>query len=369
MQFLVGVVVLFTVFIALVLVMVNGAASTGWLAWGKGQYELKINLQEAPGIGPNTPVHKNGLLVGRVKSVADMGDHVQVTAAIDKGCELYSNTRCVLRVSVLGDATIEFITRPARPGEPAPHLLATGDVVRGQVQPNSMEALADLGNEFRHAAVSVQHAGDEVAKLAKSFNDMLGNDQETSRVSQLVDQSNVAMQQFARTMTSVNEILGDDSPEDRQMRQRLRNGLNEVPDAVHEARLTMRNFDVVLKSADENLNNLKGFTEPLGRNGETIAKSIIDSVQGLDHLLEEFNVLAQALNSREGTLGQIIHNPELYNNLNQLICNANYVVTRVNDLVARLRPVVDDARVFMDKIAREPGRLIGGALNRSPGIK
>ena len=38
-------------------------------------------------------------------------------------------------------------------------------------------------------------------------------------------------------------------------------------------------------------------------------------------------------------------------------------------LTARLRPIVEDARVFMDKIAREPGRLVGGALNQGPGIK
>ena len=31
--------------------------------------------------------------------------------------------------------------------------------------------------------------------------------------------------------------------------------------------------------------------------------------------------------------------------------------------------VTEDARVFMDKVAREPGRIVGGALNRGPGIK
>jgi phospholipid/cholesterol/gamma-HCH transport system substrate-binding protein len=314
-------------------------------------------------------VHKNGLLVGRVKSVADMGDHVLVTAAIDKDCKLLSNTECMLRVSVLGDATIEFVSRRLRPGEEAPRLLADGDVIPGEVQTNSMEQLADLGTKFKDAAISVQNAGDEVAKLAKYVNETLGSDKEGGRVSQLIDKTNVAMDEFGRTMTSVNEILGGASDEDRQMRQRLRQGLNEVPDAVRDARVTMRNFNVVLESADKNLHNLEGFTQPLGRNGESIAKSIIDSVESLDKLLEEFTVLAQALNSREGTLGQLIHNPELYSNLNQLSCNANFVLERINDLVARLRPVIEDARVFMDKIAREPGRLIGGALNKGPGIK
>jgi phospholipid/cholesterol/gamma-HCH transport system substrate-binding protein len=369
MQFRVGVVVLLTVLIAMILVMINGPLPTGWLPWGQQQYYIKIELSGAPGVGPGTPVHKNGLLVGRVKSVADTGDHVEVTAAIDQQCKLYSNTECVLRVSVLGDATIEFISRPSRPGEEAPRLLVDGDVIRGEVQPNSMEQLAELGSDFAGAANSLQDAGDEVAKLAKQINETLGGEKEEGRVSKLVEKTDLAMDQFAQTMTSFNEILGGTSPEDRQMRERLKQGLSEVPDAVHDARVTMRNFNVVLESADKNFRNLEGFTEPLGRKGESIANSIIQSVEGLDKLLEEFTVLAQALNSREGTLGQLIHNPELYSNLNQLTVNASFVLERINDLVARLRPVVEDSRVFMDKIAREPGRLVGGALNKGPGIK
>jgi phospholipid/cholesterol/gamma-HCH transport system substrate-binding protein len=369
MQFLVGVVVLFTVLIALILVMINGPVPTGWLPWGPQPYYVKINFPEAPGVSPGTPVHKNGLLVGRVASVTDMSDHVQVTAAIDKGVKLYSNTECVLRVSVLGDATIEFISRPPKPGEPPPTLLADGAVIEGHVQANSMELLSELGADIKRAANSVEDAGDEVAKAAKTINETFGTETEKGRVSKLIDKTDNAMDQFAQTMTSVNEILGGSSPEDRQMRQRLKQGLSEVPDTIHDARVTMRNFNVVLESADKNLHNLEGFTEPLGRNGENIANALIESIAGLDKLVEEFTVLTQALNNREGTLGQLIHNPELYNNLNQLTCNANYVLARINDLTARLRPVVEDARVFMDKIAREPGRLVGGALNRGPGIK
>ena len=77
-------------------------------------------------------------------------------------------------------------------------------------------------------------------------------------------------------------------------------------------------------------------------------------------------MLTQALNNREGTIGQLIHDPQLYENLNRLMCNANQVFVQVNELTLRLRPVVDDARVFTDKVAREPGRIITGGLNPSP---
>jgi hypothetical protein len=42
---------------------------------------------------------------------------------------------------------------------------------------------------------------------------------------------------------------------------------------------------------------------------------------------------------------------------------------RINDLTMRLRPIVDDACDFMDKIVRESGRIVGGALASGHGIK
>jgi phospholipid/cholesterol/gamma-HCH transport system substrate-binding protein len=198
------------------------------------------------------------------------------------------------------------------------------------------------------------------------------------------------MEQFAITMTSVNQILGEEPvevmrpvdgqpvlesappaggqppPDGRQMRQRLRQGLEELPDAVREARITMQEFRDVLESAEKNFKNLEGFTEPLGRNGEGIAQSIVEAIEGLDKLVEEFTVLSQSLNSREGTLGQLIHDRQLYENVNRLVHNANQVVLQVNDLSLRLKPVVNDARIFMDKVAREPGRVVTGGLHPSP---
>ena len=36
-----------------------------------------------------------------------------------------------------------------------------------------------------------------------------------------------------------------------------------------------------------------------------------------------------------------------------------------DDIAFRLKPVVNDARIFMDKVATEPGRIITGGLNPS----
>ena len=120
----------------------------------------------------------------------------------------------------------------------------------------------------------------------------------------------------------------------------------------------------VTEEAEENLRNLRGFTQPIGDQGEEIVTKLNRSAGRLDEVLIQFQTFAEMLNSGEGTVGQLVHNPELYQNLNRAAQNIEY-------LSRQLRPIVNDARVAVDKVARNP-RMLGvqGALQRrTSGIK
>jgi hypothetical protein len=151
----------------------------------------------------------------------------------------------------------------------------------------------------------------------------------------------------------------------QQMRQRLRQGLDELPDAIHEFRATMRDSRVVLQSAERNFKNLETFTEPLGQKGPEISEAILRTVAGLDQVLRDFGEVAKALNNRQGTIGRLIHEDQVYENANRLMFNANKVLGDIDQLLFNLKPIIADARVLMDKIATEPGRIISGAINPS----
>lgn len=388
MQFRVGVVVLATLIIGALLMTLNSPLPTGWLPWGGGTYEIAIQLDEAPGIGPNTPVRKNGLLIGRVGSVEDLDDRVVVRANIDKDRKIFAQYTPVVRTSVLGDSTIDFITRSVPQGTQP---VQDGEVMNGRVEPNPFEAIAkfaDLKGDLQTTIDSLGKAGEEVAKLAKQVNEAFGGEGEEGRIGRLVETTERAMSEVGSAAASFNEILGAEAPtvpqplnRDAPMpphqaladgaaagqstRARLKQGLNDLPDLVHESRVTLQEFRQTLDLANKNFRNLEGITEPLGRRGEQISKSIIDSMDGLDRLIEEFTVLGQAVNSPTGTVGQLIHDRQLYDNLNRLLANANHVVLQANDIAKRLQIVVEDARVFMDKVAREPGRIVGGAVHPS----
>jgi phospholipid/cholesterol/gamma-HCH transport system substrate-binding protein len=350
--------VMATGIIAALLVTLNSPSPKGWAILGRGTYHVTIELEQAPGIGPNTPVRKNGILIGRVAAVDDLDDRVAVRATIDAGRRLFKQYACQVRTSVLGDATIEFVACPLPP-DATP--LVDGAVVKGTVVGNPLDMLANIQGDLKVTINSLGRAGDEVAGLADRVNTAFGdNKTEQGRVPRLLDKMEVSIEDFSRSTRTLNDFFGDP----------------ELKASVHDVRVTMGDFRTATQEvrsmtaeASKNLKNLEGFTEPLGRNGEQVAKAFIDSLEGLGKVVEELTVLTQSVNNREGTIGQLIHNPELYNNANRMICNSNQVVLQISELTARLRPIVEDARVFMDKIAREPGRLIGGALNNGPGIK
>lgn len=394
MQFRVGVVVFATVIVGGLLATLYDPLPTGWLPWGHSTYRIGIELPQAPGIGPNSPVRKNGILIGRVDSIEDKGNGVVVHTDVETDRPILTNQVPHIRTSVLGDATIDFI---AGPTNVTPQPIADGAVIPGVVDPQPLDAIAKLGDlqeEFAAASRALTRAGNEVGDLAVRVNNAFGDETEEGRVTRLLDSTEHAMNQFAQTMSAVNEIIGDPAtnmqppavtpqqptvqppnvqppgvgqpPTDgQQMRQRMRQGLNEMPDAIREARITMQEFRKSLDLANKNLRNLEGLTEPLGARGDEIAESLIHAVQGLDKMVEDFNTLTVALNNPNGTIGRLIHDGKVYENLNRLMCNANAVLIQVDGFVKSLEPIRNDVRVFTDKIAREPGRIVTGGLQPS----
>jgi phospholipid/cholesterol/gamma-HCH transport system substrate-binding protein len=392
MQFRVGVVMFATMIIGGLLATLNSPLPTGWLT-GRGTYDIKIELPEAPGIGQGTPVRKSGLLIGKVHMIEDLDDRIVVHARIDGGRRLFPQYRCQVRTTVLGDATIDFAVAPVPPGTTP---LADGATVTGAVVGNPLDTIANLEDDLQVTIRALGDAGREVTNLAQRVDKAFGDETQEGRVDTLLETTERAMRELGNAAAAFNDILGEevatDQPSSQNQstgrpaaalanfqqqqpdvvvqiptttRDRVKQALNDLPDAVNEFRSTMRQFNEVLESADRNFTNLESFTEPLGRSGEQIANSIVQSVEGLDKLVEEFTVLSQSLNNRGGTIGQLIHDPKVYENLKRLIHNANQVVLQVNDLTVQLKPVIHDARVFMDKVAREPGRVVTGGLNPS----
>jgi phospholipid/cholesterol/gamma-HCH transport system substrate-binding protein len=345
-------------------------------------YTVYVEFSEAPGIAPDTPVRKNGILIGRVTKVALTGDHqerVRVTLAIDDDKVILHSDIVRISVSLLGDAEIQIIPAGEKqPGDASPvtqnggRLRVTlvadkgdanpstpvkpGETIQGSVANNPTQTFANLEPEMLKAARSLTAASDEVNKLAKDINKLLGTNND--QIDRLMNKTERSLDLLAKTMTNIDSIIGD--PETNA---RMRQSISDLPGTLKELRDVLTSVQRTSSRAERNLENLEGFTKPLGQRGESLITSADQSVHRLDELLAQMQQFSRQLNSREGSLGQLMYNPQLYQNLNE-------AATNVNDLSRQLKPILCDVRAFSDKIARHPEVLgVKGAMQSSTGIK
>lgn len=349
------------------------------------RYDLYVNFPNAPGVSVGTPVRKAGITIGRVKDVQFLpdGEGVQLTLQIDGNRQVYDDEKCrISTASLLGDAVVEFyrpipripngaessqtstsgvnLTLAAQVRQGERQAVPAGEVLQGEVAPGPADVVVSLEDDMRRALGAVELAAGKINVLAENFNSVVGDNQDAlPRILQKVEHD---LDQFDRTMTAMEGMFGD-----KELQQRLKGTLQDLPDAVADARLTMdqmrksfEGFEKIVGRADRNLENLEKFTGPLGERGPRMAEDIESSIKNVDALFEQLVEFGERLNAKEGSLARFLDDDEIFDRVSRVALNAE-------DITRRIRPIIDNLTVASDKIARDPGILgVRGALDKRP---
>ncbi|MCA9104961.1 MAG: MCE family protein [Planctomycetales bacterium] len=365
-QFRVGIVVIASVIIGVILVLYFGEGF-------KPKYSLFLKTDMAPGVSKGTPVMKNGIRIGRVSGVETQEDGVLLTLQIDEGEQVYSGEVCEFVSSPLaGDTTLNFVQGIERGDQ----LLNGDSVLQIKVGPRSQEVLemvVDLKDSVEQAFTSIRDAGDairvtseEVASISRRVNTALGDEDSEFRLffrdlRSATARAEMAIENLNKVIGHVEEIVGDEG-----IKTKIRSSLDEFPMLVAEARETLQQAQGLVdryssagERLDRNLANIEPLTEALGANGDEFALELRDTLHRVNGLAAELETFTSALNNSEGSLGLMIHDPELYEHLNSSMAN-------IEDITLRLRPLVNDLRGFADRVNRDPGVIVRGALDGGP---
>ncbi|MBM4022881.1 MAG: MCE family protein [Planctomycetes bacterium] len=350
MQFRVGVVVLATAIIAGILVVLFGDLPS----LVQSTYPVRMRFADARGIADGTPVRKNGILVGRVSSVTlDERGGVSVVADVDSYVPVYRDEQPRIAATLLGDAEIQLVPGAIRPPR---QRVAADEVLTGAVSRDPFEMFATLEPKLGTALESLTEASAAVTKLSGDVDRLLLGDD--NNFGELVRKTDKAIDEFSKAMANINDVMGDP-----QTRESLKRTLGEMPAVLGDLRATVQGMGTTLESADHNLRNLEGLTKPLGDRGPGMVAQIDATIGRLDEVLQQAVLFTKALNESDGTLGRLVRDPRVYEDLSAAAAN-------VKNLSRDLRPIMDDIRVFSDKIARHPESLgVRGALDRRPGLK
>lgn len=367
MQFRVGVVALATLFITGILVVMFGKLPTIM-----GSYTVYVRFGYAPGITDGTPVRKSGVLIGRVSEVAlaDHQEQVLVTLKIDKNKHVFKNEDCfITRDSLVGDAALAFRPNPKK-ASLRNQRIEDGATLVGEVldDPTGLkQALQGPINTVTETGEALTQASRQLGSAAKKVDELL--DSERQRIHDVLENASESLKAF-RT------VIGDP-----QTQQRLGEAMRKLPD-------TLDNMNRTFHSADE---SLRAFSRRTGPDQRTAVERMVETIELTDRALRKFSestdpskpppvdqiadavtnineitrLLRQVLDRidrGDGSIGALLNDRQLYDRLNRAARN-------VEQVTRDIRPIVQDAKVFSDKISRHPGVLLRDAVRPGAGVK
>lgn len=381
-RFGVGVLVVASLVIAVILILFFGAAPNFFAE----KYTVTIRFDAAPGVATDTPVRKNGVQIGRVSAVQLLDeDGVDLTLELDGEYVVRAGElpRIGTGSIITGDAVVEFV--PPTPeslverfdgtgGSPEDGLLdeietmlastpiKDGDFLSGgRVAPDPLDTLVNMQASFATTLTAIETAGNQVTALALDVRRMIGSgDGELQKIAQKTE---VTIDNFNETLDAIERLFTDPN-----LKTSIDTLAMRLPELVNEAQLVMQQtentlaaFEDVGRAAEATMQNVSEFTAPLGEHGEQIVGDAMRALQNLDALLADLRIVATRFSTNEGTVARLLDDDELYYTFINTLHN-------IETLTRRLQPVVEDARIFTDKAARDPGSVIDlrGALQGRP---
>ena len=218
-------------------------------------------------MAPSTPVSINGLKVGKVKSVDFTNDgsaNLIVTLAIESDFEFSENSKVQLYdASLLGGKGVNIL--PAFDGA---GIAKSGSYLKGVSSAEGLSGMIDK---------KIKPMQDQAELVMSNANNLLGN------VNGLLDSI-----QINKTLLDLNKTLLS---------------YKKTSEILNEILITNKG------TLSATLSNFSQISNRI--NGDTLASTI----QNLDKSLQSLNLLLTQLNKGEGTLGKLIKDDAIYNNL------------------------------------------------------
>lgn len=385
LRFRVGVVVLAAMIIGVVLIVLVGDLPNPF----SSKKVIRIRFPSAPGVTAGTPIRKSGITIGRVKKVDLLREGgVVVDAEIDGNRATYAGeTVRVSTATLLGDGILEFV--PPDEGTELGEELVDGDEIEdGSVGKAPLDAITNLEDDVQKTLKAFQDVSGKIEALADKLNNVVGDNED--RIPRILQKTEKALDQFGSTLEKVNESVetANAAMSDPEFREAMAKMIKDIPQTFQELRDTIVQTKKTLESADKamadfggvfetidavgqkaeaNLANLEKITKPLADRGPELVDNFLGTIDKADRLLDNLVELSENINSSDGSFNKFIKDPELYDRSMDILARVERTTANIEEITKKALPIVDDARVLTDKLARDPRYLgVKGALDRTP---
>lgn len=238
--------------------------------------EYKMTFTDLKGLVKNTSIYANGYKVGTVKEIIfdfEKQGPIEVECEIDPRLYIPYGTKAKIETDLMGNIKVSLLL-----GKQGAQRLKPGDVIEGVDEKGAMDQVAEM-------MPNVQAIIPKVDSIMTSINMIL---------------SNPALASILTNMDGMSANLKETTYE-----------LNGLMKELHYAMPGM------MKHA----NNTLAHTEKLSKNLSDI--DVNGMMAKIDHTLSNVESMTTALNSKEGTVGLLLHDAAAYNHLSSTLSHVD----------------------------------------------
>lgn len=226
-----------------------------------------VEFNNAEGLTGAAPIYADGYRIGTILDAKyDYNRHVIIARAdVDKALHLPVGTTAEISSDLMGNSRVNLLLA----GSPD-NLLRPGDVIKGIASEGAM-------GEVKAMIPAVEKMLPKLDSILASLNSLLGD----PALAGTLHNAETVSQNLTVTTMQINKMLAE---------------LNErIPGLAEKADATLAN------------------TEKL--TGNLAALDLAGTMSKVDKTLANVEKLTNSLNSREGSVGLLLHDPALYNNM------------------------------------------------------
>jgi phospholipid/cholesterol/gamma-HCH transport system substrate-binding protein len=235
-----------------------------------------VKFQDVSGLSVASPIFANGYRVGVVETIEfnyENTGEIVASIGVDKNMQVPKGSRAEIATDLMGNVKVRLVL-----GNVADGVVAPGDTITGGQQVGAMGKAADM-------IPTIQQMLPKLDSILASVNTLLADPAIASSLHN-VDQITANLSRTSQDLSQLTAQLN------RQMPQMLKNA-----DGV------LANTNQITK----NLNEL----------------DIAATMTSVNSTLKNVEQMTATLNSKEGTLGLLMRDPGLYNNLNSTMMHAD----------------------------------------------